>query len=221
MKINIGIDGPVASGKSTIAKLVANKLGYTHIDSGAMYRCIALCALRSSLNLQDEAAINKLLASTNIQLNLDGSIICNGEDVTDSIRSHEVSNAASTIAAFSSVRKNLVLQQQRLAKEKGFVMDGRDINTVVLPDAECQIYLTASIESRALRRSREYFQRGHSMDLNIIKRDIEKRDHNDMNRLDSPLKISQRAYVIDTSHMEIDEVVNAILTHAREVMKHD
>lgn len=221
MKINIGIDGPVASGKSTIAKLVAQQLGYIHIDSGAMYRCLAYCALQQSLDLHDERAINHLLTTTNIQLHPDGSIICNGEDVTLAIRTHEVSNAASTIAAFSSVRKNLVLQQQSLAKDKGFVMDGRDINTVVLPDAECQIYLTASIDSRAFRRNREYLARGQGIDLDIIKKDIEKRDYNDMHRLDSPLKISANAYVIDTSAMDIDEVVNAILMRAKEVMKYD
>jgi CMP/dCMP kinase len=217
MKINIGIDGPVASGKSTIAKKVAQHLGYIHIDTGAMYRCVAYMAMQANVDIHNEEQVSSLLPSLHINLHSNGSIECNGRDVTSQIRSHEVSNAASVVAAFSSVRKNLVLQQQRMAQDKGYVMDGRDINTVVLPDSECQIYLTASIESRAARRFLDLQARGQDVNLDIIKHDIQTRDYNDMNRLDSPLKISQNAHVIDTSHMSIEEVVTQIVTLAKEV----
>ncbi|MBS3971646.1 MAG: (d)CMP kinase [Erysipelotrichia bacterium] len=217
MKINIGIDGPVASGKSTIAKKVAQQLGYIHIDTGAMYRCVAYMAMQAKVDIHNEAQVSALLPSLHIKLHSNGSIECNGRDITSQIRSHEVSNAASVVAAFSSVRKNLVIQQQKMAQEKGYVMDGRDINTVVLPDSECQIYLTASIESRAARRYLDLQARGQDVNLDIIKHDIQTRDYNDMNRLDSPLKVSQNAHVIDTSHMSIEEVVTQIVTLAKEV----
>jgi CMP/dCMP kinase len=217
MKINIGIDGPVASGKSTIAKQVAQKLGYIHIDTGAMYRCVAYMAFQANIDIHNEENVSSLLPSLFIELHPDGSISCNGDDVTSQIRTHEVSNAASVVAAFSSVRRNLVLQQQRMAQDKGYVMDGRDINTVVLPDSECQIYLTASIDSRAKRRYLDLQARGQDVNLEIIKQDIEKRDYNDMNRIDSPLQVSKNAHVIDTSNMSIDEVVTKIVTLAKEV----
>jgi CMP/dCMP kinase len=217
MKINIGIDGPVASGKSTIAKKVAQQLGYIHIDTGAMYRCVAYMAMQAKVDIHNEAQVSALLPSLHIKLHTNGSIECNGRDITSQIRSHEVSNAASVVAAFSSVRKNLVIQQQKMAQEKGYVMDGRDINTVVLPDSECQIYLTASMESRAARRYLDLQARGQDVNLDIIRHDIQTRDYNDMNRLDSPLKIAQNAHVIDTSHMSIEEVVTQIVTLAKEV----
>lgn len=220
MKINIGIDGPVASGKSTIAKRVASVLGYTHIDTGAMYRCVAYQAMQSQIDINDEAQITLLLPSLFIQLQPDGAVWCNGVDVSSEIRSHQVSNAASVVAAFSSVRKNLVIQQQRIALSKGFVMDGRDINTVVLPNSELQIYLTASIESRAERRFLDLQKRAQHVDIETIARDIQLRDFNDMNREVSPLKISESAIVIDTSHMSIEEVVENIVSLAKEVM-HD
>lgn len=220
MKINIGIDGPVASGKSTIAKRVASVLGYTHIDTGAMYRCVAYQAMQAQIDIHDEEQIMLLLPSLFIQLHPDGSVWCNGIDVSSEIRSHQVSNAASVVAAFSSVRKNLVIQQQRIALSKGFVMDGRDINTVVLPNSELQIYLTASIESRAKRRFLDLQKRAQHVDLETIARDIQLRDFNDMNREVSPLKISQRAIVIDTSQRSIEEVVETIVSFAKEVM-HD
>jgi CMP/dCMP kinase len=220
MKINIGIDGPVASGKSTIAKKVAQQLGYTHIDTGAMYRCVAYMAMQANLDIHSEKQVASLLPSLFIQLHPNGSIECNGKDISSEIRSHDVSNAASVVAAFSSVRKNLVLQQQRMAIDNGYVMDGRDINTVVLPDAQCQIYLTASIKSRALRRFLDLQARGQNVNLDIIEQDIQMRDYNDMNRQDSPLKVSKNAHVIDTSDMSIDEVVTKIVTLAKEVI-HD
>lgn len=220
MKINIGIDGPVASGKSTIAKQVASVLGYTHIDTGAMYRCVAHHAMLAQIDINNEEQVAQLLPSLFIQLHPDGSVWCNGNDVSSEIRSHQVSNAASVVAAFSSVRKNLVLQQQRIALSKGYVMDGRDINTVVLPDSELQIYLTASIESRAVRRFLDLQKRGHEVDYDTIEKDIQSRDFNDMNREESPLTISKKAIVIDTSHMSIEEVVETIVSLAKEVM-HD
>jgi CMP/dCMP kinase len=218
MKINIGIDGPVASGKSTIAKQVASVLGYTHIDTGAMYRCVAYQAMLAQIDITNEEQVALLLPSLFIQLHPDGSVWCNGVDVSAEIRSHQVSNAASVVAAFSSVRKNLVIQQQRIALSKGYVMDGRDINTVVLPDSELQIYLTASIESRAARRYLDLQSRGHEVDIETIEKDIQSRDFNDMNREDSPLKVSKNAHVIDTSTMSIEEVVETIVSLAKEVI---
>ena len=152
MKINIAIDGPSASGKSTVAKQLCSILNYVHLDTGAMYRCVALEVKRKNIDIEDVESIVEMLNSTKIQLTTDGKVYLNDEDVTDIIRTNEISLLASDVSTIKEVREHLVALQQKMAQDKGFIMDGRDIGTVVLPDAELKIYLTASVEARAKRR---------------------------------------------------------------------
>ena len=154
-KISIAIDGPAAAGKSTIAKMVAHNLGYTYIDTGAMYRCVAYYALRHNVNFHDEEAVNALLKDIKIGMLPGGRVTLNDEDVTSSIRANEVSMGASIVSSYAKVRSFLVSQQRELAKGGGVILDGRDIGTVVLPHAELKIYQVASIECRSLRRHKE------------------------------------------------------------------
>ena len=220
-KINIAIDGPVASGKSTIAKLLARKLGYTHIDSGAMYRCVALYAIKENVPLDDEKELTKLCESLTIELLPKGRVICNQVDVTDELRSNEVSTAASLVSVFSGVRKQLVKQQQKIAEDKGVVMDGRDIGTVVLPDAELKIFQTASVASRANRRYQENLKKNIQTQYHELAKEINERDYADTHRQESPLKQADDAIVIDTSNLSIEEVVAVIEEHVRRVTSHD
>lgn len=212
MRINIAIDGPSAAGKSTIAKRLAKELNYVHLDTGAMYRCTALKALQSNISLEDEKAVCKMLKDTEIVLTPDGSIYLDGKDVSKDIRTDEVSMAASDVSKLEKVREDLVLRQQEMAKEKGFIMDGRDIGTVVLKDAEVKIFLTASVEARALRRYKQNEELGIlDNDLEKIKEDIAQRDYQDTHREHSPLKQADDAILVDTSDLTIDEVVETIM----------
>ena len=212
MRINIAIDGPSAAGKSTIAKRLAKELNYVHLDTGAMYRCTALKALQSNISLEDEKAVCKMLEDTEIVLTPDGSIYLDGKDVSKEIRTDEVSMAASDVSKLEKVREDLVLRQQEMAKEKGFIMDGRDIGTVVLKDAEVKIFLTASVEARALRRYKQNEELGIlDNDLEKIKEDIAQRDYQDTHREHSPLKQAEDAILVDTSDLTIDEVVETIM----------
>lgn len=220
-KINIAIDGPVASGKSTIAKQLAKKLGYIHIDTGAMYRCVAYLALSNNVDLNDEKALEDITKQNNITLTTDGKILCNNIDVTEVIRTNEVSTAASQVSVFSSVRENLVKQQQEMAKQKGIVMDGRDIGTVVLPDADLKIFQTASAESRADRRYQEYVSKDMVSDYKQLVDDINSRDYADTHREVSPLKKAADAIEIDTSSLTIEQVIQKIEDEIEKVMNHD
>ncbi len=220
-KINIAIDGPVASGKSTIAKQLAKKLGYIHIDTGAMYRCVAYLALSNNVDLNDEKALEDITKQNNITLTADGKILCNNIDVTEVIRTNEVSTAASQVSVFSSVRENLVKQQQEMAKQKGIVMDGRDIGTVVLPDADLKIFQTASAESRADRRYQEYVSKDMVSDYKQLVDDINSRDYADTHREVSPLKKAADAIEIDTSSLTIEQVIQKIEDEIEKVMNHD
>ena len=212
MRINIAIDGPSAAGKSTIANRLAKELNYVHLDTGAMYRCTALKALQSNISLEDEKAVCKMLEDTEIVLTPDGSIYLDGKDVSKEIRTDEVSMAASDVSKLEKVREDLVLRQQEMAKEKGFIMDGRDIGTVVLKDAEVKIFLTASVEARALRRYKQNEELGIlDNDLEKIKEDIAQRDYQDTHREHSPLKQAEDAILVDTSDLTIDEVVETIM----------
>ena len=220
-KINIAIDGPVASGKSTIAKQLAKKLGYIHIDTGAMYRCVAYLALSNNVDLSDEQALEDITKQNNITLTADGRILCNNKDVTEVIRTNEVSTAASQVSVFSSVRENLVKQQQEMAKQKGIVMDGRDIGTVVLPDADLKIFQTASAESRANRRYHENVSKDIVSDYKQLVDEINSRDYADTHREVSPLKKAADAIEIDTSSLTIEQVIQKIEDEIEKVMNHD
>ena len=216
MKINIAIDGPGAAGKSTIAKCLAKKLNYVHLDTGAMYRSTAYKALQNHISLEDEEAVCKMLENTKIQLATDGSIFLDGEDVTDKIRTNEMSLAASLVSKLANVRRMLVERQQEMAKEKGFIMDGRDIGTVVLKDAEVKIYMTASPMARAKRRYDQNIAKNiPTGSIEEIAREIAERDLQDMTRENSPLKKADDAVEIDTSDMSIEEVTERIYSLAK------
>ena len=211
MRINIAIDGPSAAGKSTIAKELAKKLNYVHLDTGAMYRCTALKALENGIKLDDEAAVCRMLADTDIRLTPDGKVFLDGEDVSGKIRTDEVSMAASDVSKLEKVRADLVARQQEMAKEKGFIMDGRDIGTVVLPDAEVKVFMTASPEARAERRYKQNIEEGiPTSDIETIAEEIRQRDYQDTHREFSPLKKADDAVEIDTSDMSIEEVTEAM-----------
>lgn len=210
-KISIAIDGPAAAGKSTIAKLVAKNLNYTYIDTGAMYRCVAFYALKNKVDYADEEGVCQLLKEIDIQMCPDGTIHLNQEDVTLLIRENEVSMGASIVSRYHQVREFLVQKQREMAQGGGVILDGRDIGTVVLKDAELKIYQVASIECRALRRYKENIERGIEADLEAIKAEIAKRDEQDMTREISPLKKAEDAIEIDTSEMTLDEVVAHVM----------
>ena len=216
MKINIAIDGPGAAGKSTIAKCLAKKLNYVHLDTGAMYRSTAYKALQNHISLEDEEAVCKMLENTKIQLATDGSVFLDGEDVSDKIRTNEISLAASLVSKLANVRRMLVERQQEMAKEKGFIMDGRDIGTVVLTDAEVKIYMTASPMARAKRRYDQNIAKNiPTGSIEEIAREIAERDLQDMTRENSPLKKADDAVEIDTSDMSIEEVTEYIYRLAK------
>ena len=211
---NIAIDGPAGAGKSTIAKAVSKKLNFIYIDTGAMYRAVGLYYLNKNVDLENEFEINGLLDDIKIDLTyIDGvqQIILNGENVSNLIRNEEVSSAASVVSTYKKVREKMVSIQQELARVNNVVMDGRDIGTVVLPNADLKIYLTASSEERAKRRYKELLEKGEEVDLETIKKDIEERDYRDMNRENSPLKQADDAILLDSSNMTIDEVIDYIL----------
>lgn len=210
-KINIAIDGPSAAGKSTISKKVAKSLNYIHLDSGAMYRSAAYKALKENIDLADEEKLVKMLQKTSIQLTVDGRVLLDNEDVSKEIRTEQISMSASLISKLSGVREILVAEQRKMALDKGYIMDGRDIGTVVLKDAEVKIFLTASVEARAKRRYLQDKEAGMDVNLEVLKEEIEKRDYQDTHREVSPLKKADDAIVVDSSDLSIDEVVSEIL----------
>ena len=212
MKINIAIDGPSAAGKSTIAKRLAKALGYSHLDTGAMYRCVGYLAAQRGIDLHDEDALTEMTASMRIRFDSEGHVFLNEEDVSAAIRENRVSMLASSVSVHPRVRKLLVDMQQQMALDKGVIMDGRDIGTVVLPDAELKIFMVASVEARARRRYQEYLDKHIEADYDTICEDIKKRDDQDMHRAASPLTKAADAHEIDTSDMSIEEVCAAILS---------
>ena len=215
MKINIAIDGPSAAGKSTISELLAKRLNYVHLDTGAMYRCTARQALQCGIALADEQGVVDMLADTEIRISPDGTVFLDGQDVTAAIRKDEISMAASDVSKHKEVRRVLVERQQKLAAEKGYIMDGRDIGTVVLKDAEVKIYLTASSYARALRRLKQNRENNISdVDLETIQKEIEARDYQDMHRENSPLTKAEDAIEVDSSDLSIEETVERIMAVA-------
>ena len=212
---NIAIDGPAGAGKSTIAKIVAKELGFIYVDTGAMYRSLALACFRDGIDTSDEAAVVAKCESVEVTLGYeDGTqkVYLNGEDVSAEIRREEIGNLTSAIAVYPGVRKILVALQKDLAAKNDVVMDGRDIGTAVLPNADLKIYLTASVETRAKRRYDELVEKGQTCDLKEIEKDIEDRDYRDMNREVSPLSQADDAVLVDSSDMTIDEVVAKIIS---------
>ena len=212
MGINIAIDGPAGAGKSTIAKKVAKELSFIYVDTGAMYRAMALYLLEK--NIQGDEAIATACHDADISIryeNGEQQVILNGENVTAFLRREEVGNMASVSSANPEVRAHLLKLQRTLAKENDVVMDGRDIGTVVLPNAEVKIYLTASSRVRAERRYKELQEKGETCDLDQIEKDIILRDEQDMNREISPLRQADDAVLVDSSDMSIEEVVNCLI----------
>ena len=210
-RINIAIDGPSAAGKSTISKEIAKRMGYVHLDTGAMYRSTAYKASLCGVSWEDEDKLADMLQTTEIQLTTDGKVILDGKDVSFEIRQNDISRGASDVSKHEKVRKELVKRQQQMALDKGFVMDGRDIGTVVLTDAELKIYQTASAKKRAERRYKENLEKGIESNLDEIEAAIVARDYQDMNREVSPLKKADDAVVLDTSDLTIQEAVDAVM----------
>lgn len=210
MKINIAIDGPSAAGKSTIAKLLASKLGYVHLDTGAMYRCCAYEAHIKNIDMDDEEQLKQLMETINISFDSYNHVFINGNDVSLEIRTNENGMRTSLISQKHVVREKLVEMQRKIAEGKGYILDGRDIGTVVLKDAELKIYLIASVDSRAMRRFKELELKGLNPIYEEIAEDLKKRDEQDMNRKESPLKKAEDAIEVDTSDMTIEEVCEEI-----------
>ena len=212
MKNVIAIDGPGGAGKSTIAKLLAKKLNYLHLDTGAMYRAVTLAAINENIDFDDKEKLIKLAKKISITFNKNGEIILDNKNVSQEIRSSEVNAHVSKIAAVKGVRKVLVEKQQSLAQKNKIVMDGRDITTVVLPEAEHKFFLTASLAERAKRRYQEMRSKNNDADLEEIKKSIARRDKLDSEREHSPLKKAEDAVLIDTTELSIDEVLKKLIS---------
>ena len=213
-KFAIAVDGPAGSGKSTVAKAIARKLGIIYVDTGAMYRTVALHCKQKNIAWDKEAEVVSALESLEMRIVPEEGgqkIFLNDMDVTAEVRSAEIGKGASAVAVYGGVRERMVELQQEMAKEHSVIMDGRDIGTVVLPDAEVKIYLDAGVEERARRRVGELEAKGETADFEEIKKMIIERDHNDMNRAHSPLRKADDAVVLDSTSMTVEEVQQAIL----------
>ena len=212
--MNIAIDGPAGAGKSTIARKLAEELGYVYVDTGAMYRAIALFCLRQGIRPEDEKEVSSGIAEAQITIrhqNGTQRVLLNGEDVSGQIRTEEVGKTASAVSAYPAVRAHLLNLQRSLAKEHSVIMDGRDIGTCVLPDAEAKVFLTASSHVRAIRRYKELKEKGIMCNLEEIEQDIIERDRRDMNREASPLVQAADAVLLDSSEMDINQVISSII----------
>ncbi|WP_167850249.1 (d)CMP kinase [Leuconostoc mesenteroides] len=209
----VAIDGPASAGKSTIAKILATKLNYVYVDTGAMYRTITLAAKKNGIAYNDEEKIKNLLSQTEIRFEPSTPVqrvFLNDTDVTEEIRSAEVTNNVSIVASFADVRSNLVNRQREIANNNSVIMDGRDIGTTVLPEADVKIFLVASVDERAQRRYKENVAKGMTTDLETLKREIEARDYKDSHRQISPLTQAKDAILVDTTGQSIDDVVAKI-----------
>ena len=215
----IALDGPAGAGKSTIAKRLAEKLQFVYIDTGAMYRTLALACLKKGVDIENEEQVSETAEAADIDIRyIDGiqHMFLEDEDVSGEIRTEEVSRAASATSKFLRVRERLVALQQELAERYNVVMDGRDIGTGVLPHADLKIFMTASVEVRAMRRYKEYMEKRQECDLDAIRKDIAQRDYNDTHRANSPLRQAEDAVLLDTSDMTIEEVADAIISIYKE-----
>jgi cytidylate kinase len=223
-RIVIAIDGPAASGKSTTARLVAERLGYLYIDTGAMYRALALKVLQQRLDPSEEKAVETVVGTTNISLRTVGGRLrtfLDGVDVTKEIRSREVARAASFVSTFRRVREAMVEKQRSYGEDGGVVLEGRDIGTVVFPEAQLKIFLTAGLEERALRRERELVNSGLEVDSDTLRQEIAQRDRMDATRHASPLTKALGAIEIDTSKLTIDEQVDLVVEAAKRIIRED
>lgn len=209
-RFSVAIDGPAGAGKSTVARKVADFFGFTYVDTGAMYRAIAWKALQERIDLNDEQAVTKLAETLCFELDSKG-IRVNGFQLNDEIRTPQVSTLASAVATIAGVRQVLVKKQQEIAQNQSVVMDGRDIGTHVLPHANLKIFLTASIEERAMRRYKELLHKGLTADLKTLQEEIRRRDENDKNRAYAPLRQAEDAILVDTTNRSFEEVVEDII----------
>ena len=221
-KIKIAIDGPASSGKSTVAKIIAKNLGYTYLDTGAMYRCATYLALKYQLTQEQVSELLMHLAQHPISFEKDASgnqkVFLGDSDVTLAIRQNDVTNNVSWVSAIPEIREELVAQQRRIASSGAIIMDGRDIGTVVLPDAELKIFLVASVEERAERRFKENQEKGIPTDFETLKEEIAARDYKDSHRKVSPLKAADDAITFDTTGITIEGVVNFIQEKAKKII---
>lgn len=216
--ISVAIDGPSGAGKSSLARCLAETLGYMYVDTGALYRTIGLAVLRADKNTQNKEDVEKVLPQIHLSLrHIAGEqrVFLGEEDVSDAIREERVSMAASHVSAYPPVRDFLLETQRRLAREHNVIMDGRDIGTVVLPDANIKIYLTASVEKRSMRRFLQLQEKGMPADLETIQKDVVQRDYNDMNRVVAPLKQAENAVLVDTSDLTFEESYQRMLAIIR------
>lgn len=211
----IAIDGPAGSGKGTIANILAKKYGYTYIDTGATYRCVALSVLRNNIDITDEEGIINLVKTLNIDFDESGKTYLNNEDVSNLIRTKEVSSIVSPISSIVKVREILVDLQRKMANNKDVVMEGRDITTVVFPNADYKFYLDASVDERANRRYIQNQESGINMSFDEILENIKKRDYNDMNKPVGALKRTEEQIYIDATNLTIDEVVDKIMEYIK------
>ncbi|WP_019122480.1 (d)CMP kinase [Brevibacillus massiliensis] len=212
--MKIAIDGPAGAGKSTVARIVAARLGYIYIDTGAMYRALAWAVIRSGLAADDEEAVSKLLSQGTIELRRTDAgqeVFWNGQDITAEIRTPEVSNGSSIVASLGKVREQMLHLQRELARQGSVVMDGRDIGTHVLPDADVKIFLTASLEERAKRRVDELHAKGYDAEYETLLAELEERDRRDSERSVAPLRRAKDAHLVDTTGKSIEEVIDEIL----------
>ena len=213
--LTIAMDGPSGAGKSTVAKALAKRLGYIYIDTGAMYRSVALRVKEKSISPEDELAVSQLALSIHLTLIPEGEqtrVFCNGQDVTEAIRTPEISRLASHISKQKAVREALVRMQREMGKEGGVILEGRDIGTVVFPDAEVKFYLDAESDERVRRRYEEMVDKGIKVDLKETREELVQRDHRDMHRVHSPLKKAKDAIYIDSTHRPVEEIVEG-MTH--------
>lgn len=222
MKLQIAIDGPASAGKSTVAKLVAKKLGYVYCDTGAMYRATTYSAKKNHVAYDDDQGLKEMLEKTEIRFvpaEPEQKVFVNETEVTKTIRLPEIANNVSTVSAQKSVRADLTERQRMIAEQGGIVMDGRDIGTTVLPNAEVKIFLVASVHERAVRRFKENVEKGIDTPLDVLEKEIEERDYKDSHRKISPLTQAKDAVLVDTTSLSIEEVVAKIMEIIEKVQK--
>jgi len=221
-RLTIAIDGPSGAGKSTVARFLAKRLGYVYIDTGAMYRSVALRVKEKGISPEDELALNQLASSLHITFITEGEqtrVCCDGEDITSAIRSPEISRLASSISKQKGVREALVQMQREMGKEGGVILEGRDIGTVVFPDADVKFYLDAKSDERVRRRYHEMVKKGVKVDFKETQEELIQRDHNDMHRIHSPLKKANDALFIDSTHRSVEEVVEEMVHRVKAKVK--
>jgi len=222
-KIIIAIDGPAAAGKSTTAKLTAEKLNYLHVDTGAMYRALTLKVIEEKINPENEELVCGVIKDCKIKLEKTDSgnqVFLDGRNITETIRSREVTRNVSAISSYASVRKLMVEEQRKLCKQGGVVLEGRDIGTVVVPKAELKIFMVASIEERVRRRQKELADKGTNIDYEKLVNEIIERDAKDSKRTESPLRKAEDAIILDTSNLTINQQVEFIVAKASEIIDH-